>query len=75
MNPYNLNMEFFTNERLTELFGYFGSLIKLASPVALISIAMSMCGLLLFIIVRMFRKGISLDKDNKERDYDIDYYD
>ena len=72
MSDYEI--EFFTSERLSELWEIFANLIKFASPGILISISFAAAGLLLTFVIIAFRKGV-YDDDEKERDFDIKYYD
>ena len=73
MSDYEI--EFFSSERLAELWEIFASLVKFASPGILISVAFTAAGLLLTFVVIAFRKGANTDEDERERDYDIKYYD
>lgn len=63
---------FFTPARLREFWDMVAGLVKLASPMVLISVAMTCVGLILVLAIRAFRKGSESDDD---RDYDIKYYD
>lgn len=65
--------EFFTFSRYREFWDMVAGLVKLASPMVLISIAMTCVGLVLVLAIRAFRKGAGDDRD--DRDYDIKYYD
>ena len=65
---------FFTQARLREFWDMVAGLVKLASPMVLISVAMTCVGLILVLAIRAFRKG-SEPEYNDDRDYDIKYYD
>lgn len=65
---------FFTRARLNEFWDMVTGLVKLASPGVLISVAITCVGMILVLAITAFKKGADAEED-KDRDYDIKYYD
>lgn len=65
-------MTFFTPERMTEFWDLLKIVLKVVVPVIMMSFALSILGLMIDMVMRIFKK----DKNNNNDDDDIDvmYY-
>lgn len=66
------DIQFFTAERMEEFWSMVFSLVKFAAPGFLISLAFFFVGLLLKIVVSVFRQAS--DKDDDDDDFEYKYY-
>ncbi|WP_445486474.1 hypothetical protein [Niallia sp. 03133] len=65
-------INFFTEARMNEFWEYVKMLLSTASPMVLIMVAVSAAGLLITILVRIFRKAAADEEDND--DYEVRHY-
>lgn len=66
---------FFTKERMDEFWGYVATLLKMASPSAMIVIAVIAVGMVLTIAIAAFKKATKEnDDDNENDDYEVRHY-
>lgn len=65
--------DFFTKARLKEFWDMVGGLLKFAAPSVLIFVAITAVGMLLIIAIKAFKKGA--DSEERDKDFDIKYYD
>lgn len=76
MNNYNIpSMNFFTKDRMLEFWGYVRELLLATSPMVMLGVAIIAVGLLLGIIISMFKQANREDNDNDhDDDYEVRHY-
>ncbi|GEM02003.1 hypothetical protein SAMN05421839_12534 [Halolactibacillus halophilus] len=63
-----MKIEFFTDARLSEMWGYIKMLLEMVAPGVMIFFAIATAGLLISIIAKSFRQA-SKEKDGHDYDY------
>ncbi|MFC5732168.1 hypothetical protein [Cytobacillus gottheilii] len=67
------SMNFFTEARMLEFWGYVKQLLSAVSPMVLLAVAVIAAGMLLVIIVNAFRQAASKDDDDND-EYEVKHY-
>lgn len=66
-------INFFTEARMTEFWGYVKMLLSAASPAVLMAVALIAVGMVLSIVITAWKKSAS-DKEGEDDDYEIKHY-
>ena len=65
------SMNFFTEARMLEFWGYVRAILMSASPMVMLGVAIFCVGLVITIIIRAFRQA---QDDDQDEDFDIKHY-
>lgn len=68
-----MQIKFFTEARLSEMWGYIKMLLEMVAPGVMIFFAIATAGILISIIAKSFKQA-SKEKDDHDHDYDYQEY-
>lgn len=74
MNNQLPSMNFFTEARMLEFWGYVRTILSSVSPMVMLAVAIIAVGLLLVIIITSFKQAAKKEDDEEDQDYEIRRY-